>query len=166
MFLDFNSQKSCAAKMVVKASGSCSPRTFGVPRLGTTDLGQRKETIIMMMPYRFTGWCICISSRQKVKEDMGLCCIILNCFYCFLIVLLYFATLLAAAEVASKENRGFHGGVCCDPSANCNFCKKFPDTYCSVPSSVSTSKSPLFQQFLSSPGDFVKYFHSLRTGWF
>ena len=38
MFLDFNSQKSWPAEVVVKASGSCSPRTSGGPRLGTTAL--------------------------------------------------------------------------------------------------------------------------------
>ena len=36
MFLDFNSQKSWPAEVVVKASGSCSPRTSGGPRLGST----------------------------------------------------------------------------------------------------------------------------------
>ena len=35
MFLDFNSQKSWPADVVVKASGSCSPNTSGGPRLGT-----------------------------------------------------------------------------------------------------------------------------------
>ena len=38
MFLDFNSQKSWPAEAVVKVSGSCSPRTSGDPRLGTTAL--------------------------------------------------------------------------------------------------------------------------------
>ena len=38
MFLDFNSQKSWPAEVVVKASGSCSPRTSGDPRLETTVL--------------------------------------------------------------------------------------------------------------------------------
>ena len=38
MFLDFNSQKSWQAEVVVKASGSYSPRTSGGPRLRTTDL--------------------------------------------------------------------------------------------------------------------------------
>ena len=39
MSLDFNSQKSWPADVVVKASRSCSPRTSGGPRLRTTDLG-------------------------------------------------------------------------------------------------------------------------------
>ena len=38
MFLDFNSQKSWLAEVVVKASGTCSPKTSGGPRLGTTAL--------------------------------------------------------------------------------------------------------------------------------
>ena len=38
MFLDFNSQKSWPAEIMVKASGSCSPKTSGGPRLGTTAL--------------------------------------------------------------------------------------------------------------------------------
>ena len=38
MFLDFNSQKSWLAEVMVKVSGSCSPRTSGSPRLGTTAL--------------------------------------------------------------------------------------------------------------------------------
>ena len=38
MFLDFNSQKSWPAEVVVNASGSCSPRTSGGPRLRTTVL--------------------------------------------------------------------------------------------------------------------------------
>ena len=41
MFLDFKSQKSWPAEVVVKASGSCSARTSGGPRLGTTALGWR-----------------------------------------------------------------------------------------------------------------------------
>ena len=36
MFLDFNSQKSWPAEVVVKASGSCSLGTSGGPRLDTT----------------------------------------------------------------------------------------------------------------------------------
>ena len=36
MFLNFNSQKSWPAKVVVKSSESYSPRTSGGPRLGTT----------------------------------------------------------------------------------------------------------------------------------
>ena len=43
MFLDFNSQKSWLAEVVVKASGSCSPRTSGGPGLGTTDLHLSRE---------------------------------------------------------------------------------------------------------------------------
>ena len=39
MFLDFNSQKAWPAEVVLEASGSCSPRTSGGPRLGTTDIG-------------------------------------------------------------------------------------------------------------------------------
>ena len=38
MFLDYNSQKSWPAQLLVKASGSFSPRTTGVPKLGTTAL--------------------------------------------------------------------------------------------------------------------------------
>ena len=37
-FLDFNSQKSWPAEVVVKASGSCSSRTSGGPRLRATAL--------------------------------------------------------------------------------------------------------------------------------
>ena len=36
IFLDFNSQKSWPGEVAVKTSGSCSPRTSGGPRLGTT----------------------------------------------------------------------------------------------------------------------------------
>ena len=42
MFLDFNSQKSWPAEVMVKASGSCSKRTSGVPRLGTTAISHDK----------------------------------------------------------------------------------------------------------------------------
>ena len=38
MFLEFNSQKSWPAEVVVKASGSCSLRTSRGPRLDTTGL--------------------------------------------------------------------------------------------------------------------------------
>ena len=38
LFLDFNSQKSWPAEVMVKASGSWSPITSGGPRLGTTVL--------------------------------------------------------------------------------------------------------------------------------
>ena len=38
MFLDFSSQKFWPVEVVVKISGSCSPRTSGGPRLGTTAL--------------------------------------------------------------------------------------------------------------------------------
>ena len=38
MLLDFNSQKSWSAKVVVKNSGRCSLRPSGGPRLGTTAL--------------------------------------------------------------------------------------------------------------------------------
>ena len=38
IFLDFNSQKSWPKEVVVKASGSCSPRPSGGPRLGTMAL--------------------------------------------------------------------------------------------------------------------------------
>ena len=45
MFLDFNSQKSWPAEVVVKVSGSCSPRTSGGSRLGTTVLKDRHERL-------------------------------------------------------------------------------------------------------------------------
>ena len=38
MFFDYNSQKSWPAQLVVKASGSFSPRISGDPRLGTSAL--------------------------------------------------------------------------------------------------------------------------------
>ena len=46
MFLDFNSQKSWPAKVVVKASGSCSPRTLEGPRLGTTELESQRGELV------------------------------------------------------------------------------------------------------------------------
>ena len=43
IFLDYNSQKSWPAQLVVKASGSFNPRTSGDPRLGTTILDHNPE---------------------------------------------------------------------------------------------------------------------------
>ena len=45
MFLDFNSQKSWPAEVVVKASGSCSPRTSGGPRLETTAIKDNNNNL-------------------------------------------------------------------------------------------------------------------------
>ena len=42
MFLDYEPQKSSPIQIVMKASGNCSPRIFGDPKLGTADLEQQK----------------------------------------------------------------------------------------------------------------------------
>ena len=43
MFLDFNSQKSWPAQLMVKVSGSCSLRTSGGTRLRTTALEEQDK---------------------------------------------------------------------------------------------------------------------------
>ena len=48
ILLDDTSQKSWSAQIMVKASGSFSPRTSGDSRLGTTALEQR-QTILMIL---------------------------------------------------------------------------------------------------------------------
>ena len=65
MFLDFNSQKSWPAEVVVTASGSCSPRTSGGPRLETTALEDRKK--IQNYLDRMEHWAE--SNRMKFSRE-------------------------------------------------------------------------------------------------
>ena len=46
MFLDLNSQKPWPAQLMVKASGSFSPRTSGDPRLGTTNTEETGRLVL------------------------------------------------------------------------------------------------------------------------
>ena len=59
MFLDFNSQKFWPAEVVVRASGSCSPRTSGGPRLGTTGIANTGHLapirLELLLIYHTTG---------------------------------------------------------------------------------------------------------------
>ena len=50
-FLDYNSQKSWPAQLVVKASGSFGPRTPGDPKLGTT-MYQNALLLVFVFPFK------------------------------------------------------------------------------------------------------------------
>ena len=79
MFLDFNSQKSWPAEVVVKVSGSCSPRTSGGPKLGTTRIShhwypsQRRSRSSGWSSLVCLGYFLCaFICRREASNPLGL----------------------------------------------------------------------------------------------